>query len=373
MNRRRLVLASIARRMIPVVLACGSAFWSCRCQAEGPTGIIALDSPAIAVKAPDKVVLIDIARAGGRLVAVGEHGVITYSDDNGLSWRQASVPVDVTLTAVRFATPNSGWAIGHYGVILHTSDGGSTWRMQLDGIQANRLTLQAAQEAVQNQEPFVGTPHALVRAAHFIEDGPDKPFLSMFAMDQNNALVFGAYRLAMRTSDGGRTWRDWSLRIADPISHNLYGAQPVGAGLCVVGEAGLVFCSDAGETNFPQVTPPTDSTLFGILSTQGGGMLVFGVAGRAFLSHDGGQSWVRVALNTNANLTAGLVTRSGQIVLGAEDGTLYSGDASGDHFHALSNIRSEPIFAMAETENGGVIAVGNTGVETLCQPAHCLN
>jgi hypothetical protein len=38
----------------------------------------------------------------------------------GRQWRQASVPVSVTLTAVSFATPQLGWAVGHAGVVLHT-------------------------------------------------------------------------------------------------------------------------------------------------------------------------------------------------------------------------------------------------------------
>ena len=90
------------------------------------TGIRALDEGAITVKAPDKVVLIAVARAGNRLVAAGEHGVICYSDDNGITWVQGKVPVDVTLTTVAFVSPTDGWAAGHYGVILHTTDAGAT-------------------------------------------------------------------------------------------------------------------------------------------------------------------------------------------------------------------------------------------------------
>ncbi|MES2943818.1 MAG: glycosyl hydrolase, partial [Pseudomonadota bacterium] len=37
-----------------------------------------------------------VTRAGKRLVAVGERGTVLLSDDNGVSWRQASVPVQAT-------------------------------------------------------------------------------------------------------------------------------------------------------------------------------------------------------------------------------------------------------------------------------------
>jgi photosystem II stability/assembly factor-like uncharacterized protein len=62
--------------------------------------------------------LTGIARAGKRLVAVGERGIVVLSDDDGATWRQASVPVSVTLAAVQFPTPTQGWVVGHYGVVL---------------------------------------------------------------------------------------------------------------------------------------------------------------------------------------------------------------------------------------------------------------
>ena len=72
--------------------------------------------------------LIDIARAGERLVAVGERGHVLYSDDSGQRWIQAPVPVSVMLTAVWFLDAQHGWAVGHDGMIIATDDGGASWR-----------------------------------------------------------------------------------------------------------------------------------------------------------------------------------------------------------------------------------------------------
>src|SRR5689334_16251355 len=48
--------------------------------------------------------LLDLAKAGERYVAVGERGHVLLSDDNGATWRQAkSVPTRAMLTAVFFA------------------------------------------------------------------------------------------------------------------------------------------------------------------------------------------------------------------------------------------------------------------------------
>src|ERR1700730_2204806 len=73
---------------------------------------VVLDLPAILSPRCQQGVLLGIAAAGNRLVAVGERGCIVYSDDNGKRWQQARVPVSATLTAVTFASPTQGWAVG---------------------------------------------------------------------------------------------------------------------------------------------------------------------------------------------------------------------------------------------------------------------
>ena len=85
-----------------------------------------------------------VTRAGRRLVAVGERGTVLWSDNAGQSWQQAQVPVQVTLTAVRFVNERTGWAVGHLGVILKTEDAGQTWALQLDGVQAAQAVATAA-------------------------------------------------------------------------------------------------------------------------------------------------------------------------------------------------------------------------------------
>ena len=100
--------------------------------------------PAPEALEPTERVLLDIARSDGRLIAVGASGLIILSDDSGNSWRQASVPVSATLTAVDFPVPEHGWAVGHAGVILHSADGGETWQRQFDGRDANAALLDYA-------------------------------------------------------------------------------------------------------------------------------------------------------------------------------------------------------------------------------------
>ncbi len=70
--------------------------------APGATGagfIDPLDVPAQMSPLAAKSLLQGVARAGPRLVAVGQRGHIVYSNDAGATWQQAKVPVSSDLTA----------------------------------------------------------------------------------------------------------------------------------------------------------------------------------------------------------------------------------------------------------------------------------
>src|SRR5690606_25126562 len=75
----------------------------------------------------DDMLYVDAARAGDRIVAVGDRGSIVWSDDDGRTWTMAVTPDEVLLTAVCFADENRGWAVGHDAVVLATTDGGKSW------------------------------------------------------------------------------------------------------------------------------------------------------------------------------------------------------------------------------------------------------
>src|SRR5688500_9530167 len=89
-----------------------------------PVPPAALSEPALQSAKALGAAMLAVGAAGRRLVAVGERGTVLLSDDAAKRWRQAKVPVQVTLTAVRFVNDRTGWAVGHLGVILKSDDGG---------------------------------------------------------------------------------------------------------------------------------------------------------------------------------------------------------------------------------------------------------
>jgi photosystem II stability/assembly factor-like uncharacterized protein len=335
--------------------------------ALGATGIPVLDQPAISVKTPSQVTMVALTRAGHRLIGVGVHGVIIYSDDNGATWRQASVPVGVLLTSVAFATPQLGWAAGQYGVILHTGDGGVTWQEQLNGNQVDQLINVNANASLAANPNSEAAQRAVHRAGFFVAGGPDKPFLTILASDPLNVMVFGAYRMAVKSTDGGKTWSDWSLNIGDPLSHNLYDVARVGADIFIAGESGHDFVSTDNGASFIETPSPSPdgSTMFGVIATGDGGALMFGVAGEAYTSHDGGKTWQSVAMGTTQNLTAARRLSSGALLVTAEDGNLYISTDHAATFNPLPQSMPMALYDLVQAPNGAVIVAGSAGVMTL--------
>ncbi|MEO6293340.1 MAG: YCF48-related protein, partial [Burkholderiaceae bacterium] len=173
-----------------------------------------------------------VARAGKRLVAVGERGTVLLSDDSGQSWKQAQVPVQATLTTVCFANAQTGWAAGHLGVVLRSDDAGASWHKQLDGIQAAALVMQAAQ--------VTGDVKAIANAERLAKEGADKPFFDLEFRDTQHGFVVGAYGLMLSTADGGKSWAAVSPRLPNSKNLHLYGVRVSGSTLLIVGEQGLV-------------------------------------------------------------------------------------------------------------------------------------
>jgi photosystem II stability/assembly factor-like uncharacterized protein len=283
-----------------------------------------LVQPALKVLDPTRVYFVAGAMAGKRVFAVGQQGLIIYSDDSGQSWKQAKVPVSGTITTIAFASPQVGWAAGALGVILKTEDAGATWVKQLDGIGEIALMNTATDAFVASQPPGSdAADHATHRAQILGGQGPDKPMLSILVVSETEVFVFGTYRFAEHTTDGGKTWADWSFHIGDPQSQNLYGAAAIGGAYYLVSETGLIFRSTDGGQSFPQLAQPGGpgaATLFGIMDTGSGGILAYGVAGEMWLSMDEGKTWTAPQFTGTSNVNAVISLMGGALLIAGDAG-----------------------------------------------------
>jgi len=317
--------------------------------------------PALMVAQPAQAYLTGIARAGKRLVAVGERGIVVLSDDDGATWRQASVPVGVTLAAVQFPTPTQGWAVGHYGVVLHSDDAGATWTRQLDGVQAAQLVLRDAQSGQ-------GGTTYVAEAQRLVADGPDKPFLGLHFSDANNGFIVGAYNLAFRTRDGGKTWTPFGNRLDNPKASHLYAVESSGSDVLIAGEQGVLLRSTDDGATFSRIALPYKGSLFA-LAFGGADAVVAGLGGNAFASHDRGATWTALALPAPVSVTAARL-EGGRLLMANQAGMLLAGPAgAATAITALDTPALPQPNDLVALPGGAILTVGVAGAIRLPAPA----
>jgi photosystem II stability/assembly factor-like uncharacterized protein len=287
-----------------------------------------LDSPARPSPLAARTPLHAVTSAGARLVAVGERGHVLLSDDGGKTWAQASVPVSVDLTAVRFASPRRGWAVGH-GVVLATADGGRSWVKQLDG--------------------------------RSLAEPADATFLDVWFADERTGLAVGAFDLLVRTDDGGATWRAWRGATENPRALHLHAIARVAGDVWIVGEQGLVLRLDPGAGRFRAVAVPHRGSFFGVTGS-GRTVIAFGLRGRAFRTRDRGASWQAIDTGVASALTGAAVTPDGRIVLVSQTGQLLVSEDEGASFRLVrEGAALASAVAVAGAGDGSVVVAGAAG------------
>lgn len=360
-RNRRLGGLTIAMALSAIVL---------QTHAESKTVESVLTSPAIQISAPAQAVLIDLARAGGRLIAVGERGVIVLSDDNGRSWRQVQVPVSVSLSAVQFVDTERGWAVGHAGTVLATIDGGEHWSLQLSGLQAAAIELQAAQDEKGIATDADAADIRISNAERLITDGPDKPFLALHFLDSKRGLVVGAYGIAFATQDGGATWQSLIGKIENPSLVHIYSIARKDHVWFLAGEQGYVARSTDDGESFAQLPSPYNGSFFTVNVRGDGALLVAGLKGHAYLSSDSGESFHRLKVSWPASISSSTRLPDGNVLLANQAGGVsISAISNEDELRPLGKPLGIPVSSIVEAVDGSLITSGFTGLSRFSHPA----
>lgn len=316
-----------------------------------PPAPAVLSTPALPSARAQGAAMLAVTCAGSRLVAAGERGIVLLSDDGGTHWRQAQVPVQTTLTALRFVDARTGWAVGHLGVILKTEDGGERWHKQLDGMQAAALMAQALRAA--------GNDKAAQR--HETE-GPDKPFFDVDFRDAQHGVAVGAYNLAFSTADGGHSWTPIAPKLPNPKNLHLYAVRFVGGDVFIAGEQGLLV--RATDSGFEALPSPYKGSFFGLLATRSGTLLAYGLRGNAFRTTDRGASWEKLDTGTAVSLNAGVEVSDGRLTLLSQTGDLLTSRDDGRSFSRRAG-NGMPSAGLAAAAQGRLVLAGLRGLHSL--------
>ena len=323
-----------------------------------------LDLPAkpsaLAVRSP----LIDIARAGERLVTVGQRGHILYSDDAGQHWLQAGVPLSSDLTAVFFPTASQGWAVGNDGVVLHSSDAGATWSKQLDGRQIGELLVRHYSALASAEPGNEQWPLLVAEGQRLVEQGADKPLLDVWFANDKVGYVVGVFNLILRTEDGGQSWTPFQDRTDNPQGFHLNAIASTGDALYIAGEQGLLLKWNDHSQRFAAVPTPYQGSFFGVVGKPGE-VLAYGLRGNVFRSTDGGATWHPLDSGVQASITAGVVGADGRFRMFTQVGHMLVSGAGDAPLQLLPQAQQSPVAGAALAADGALLLVGSRGVRAL--------
>lgn len=308
--------------------------------------------PSVIAPLAERSLLLDLAWAGERAIAVGERGHVLYSDDKGLSWTQVQVPASATLTAVYFSDAQHGWAVGHDEVVLRTEDGGLNWERS-------------------HFNPEVG-----------------QPLLDVWFADANRGLAVGAYGAILSSEDGGRNWSPLPFEpqpleeVPDEPVEDAYDdgydmgfdfhlnaiARGPGSRLYLGAEAGRLFRSDDDGATWRELPSPYDGSFYGLLPLEGDALLAFGLRGNVFRSEDGGESWTQVDSGTVALLGGAIRPVPGTVVIAGLTGVMLVSTDDGRSFAFTQQEDRKGLSSLLWAGDGQVIAAGEGGVRRLAVP-----
>lgn len=310
-------------------LSTGLALSAGDASAQGADAAAFVPRPAVRSAFAERSMILDATRAGTRLIAVGERGVVLLSDDEGAHWRQAGkVPVDATLTAVSFTDARQGWAVGHLGVILHSTDGGETWSVQR------------------------------------IDPVEDRPLFAVAFTDARNGVAVGLWSLMLRTRDGGHTWEEAELppppgdTRADANLMSAFGDTQ--GHLYIAGERGLVLRSLDGGESWSYHPTGYRGTFWSGTALADGTLIVGGLRGSVYRSTDGGEHWQRVNTGSQSSVTD-LVAFDGRVHAVGLDGVSLDSRDGGASF-AVARRADRLSLTAAVVTAGGVLHFSRAGL-----------
>ncbi|MCL1066957.1 YCF48-related protein [Shewanella olleyana] len=291
--------------------------------------------------------VLDIAKAGDSLVAVGERGHVLVNQQQ--DWKQISSPVISQLTKVFFLNEKQGWAVGHDATIIHTEDGGLTWQVQFQSAEV------------------------------------EKPLLDILFFNEQEGIAVGAYGLFYRTADGGNEWvqefheellfpedvsyladlkaEDEALYLSERaalLPHFNRVIQLSDNQLLMVGELGLVATSSDNGLTFTAQPFDYEGSMFSAIEANNA-VFVMGLRGHVFKTDKLFSQWQEIELPVKSSINNAFITEKGTLYLVGNAGVIIELD-SNDSANIVARRQGENIVAIESDNQGQVWFAGSKGL-----------
>ena len=294
-----------------------------------PLPLLAADAPAKTMQiwrnAPqinqaEKAPVIAAVSAGGRVVAVGDYGIVILTDD-GKRFRQAkAVPTRAVLTSVYFLDDKRGWAAGHDGTVLSSGDGGDSWQLLRE------------------------------------EPGKERVLLSIWFENAQHGLAVGQFGLTLETDDGGKSWTERRL-VGGEAGEKHFMQLFAGSGglLFIAAESGTMLRSEDAGRNWKAVQTDNKGSFWTGLVLADGLVLAAGMRGHIYRSEDRGLTWKESPSGTQQSITAITRRPDGSLRFIGNAGTDLLSRDQGRSFQAKNRADRANLTALATGRQGDVL------------------
>jgi photosystem II stability/assembly factor-like uncharacterized protein len=140
------------------------------------------------------------------------HHQLAATTDGGVNWHELTMPANAQdIAAVFLRAPGQGYLLDITGILYTTPDGGQSWSAQPLGLNLGDSRL-----------PNHDTAAAAIR---FFD--PERGLVVVHLMSDQHSRV-----IALRTADGGQTWRQENVLLDVPLLVSLY-LSPDGSTLTI--------------------------------------------------------------------------------------------------------------------------------------------
>lgn len=276
--------------------------------------------PSAVVDQTKRGVFFAITKTSASLIALGEHGRIFYSTNQGHTWQSASTNVDQTLTGIFMLNDLVGWVVGYDGNILKTSDGGITWSIL--------------------RKPTSNEP----------------PFFAVWFQDETTGMVVGADSRVYRTHDGGITWDKVNI---DAQAHLYAITQSADNALWIVGENSTLYQSVNAGLSWVRISTPFPSSFFGAIPFSDGNLMTYGLRGRVALWKNSNLIQTKQAIDES--LFAGIVLKDQRVVLVGKRGHIFISEGTSLDFRSKEIMPNHDISGIVEVDDAFILT-GDFGI-----------
>ncbi len=207
-------------------------------------------------KLPTEMAMLGLDFDPGRILVVGQAGVVLRSDAPG-KWEKVDSDTDKRLFSVSANANGFAVAVGEFGAIILSNDGGSSWQYQeMDWLE-------------------IGT------------DGGAEPHLySVFVGEDDVVTLVGEFGLILRSMDKGQSWNVVNMAEASLFAIEI---RDDGKGFAVGQDGYALKTRDRGET-WEALDVGSKAILNGVHSSSNGHVVVSAMR-EMMISEDGGETW----------------------------------------------------------------------------------